>query len=75
MQPTGDDKENCVEFLSVSFFDFPSIQFANPQHLTDRLENEHLGNMDQYRITRECPLPYSVDNPQQEDEEDEEDKA
>ncbi|KAG1816904.1 EXS family-domain-containing protein [Suillus variegatus] len=40
-----------------------------------RLENEHLGNMDQYRITRECPLPYSVDNPQQEDEEDEEDKA
>ncbi|KAG1876839.1 EXS-domain-containing protein, partial [Suillus tomentosus] len=40
-----------------------------------RLENEHLGNMDQYRITRECPLPYSVDNPQQEDEEDDEDKA
>ncbi|KAG2109842.1 EXS family protein/ERD1/XPR1/SYG1 family protein [Suillus discolor] len=40
-----------------------------------RLENEHLGNMDQYRITRECPLPYSVDNPQQEDEEDEDDKA
>jgi hypothetical protein len=27
----------------------------------DRLENEHLGNMDQYRITREVPLPYSFD--------------
>ena len=29
--------------------------------LQDRLENEHLGNMDQYRITREVPLPYSFD--------------
>jgi hypothetical protein len=27
----------------------------------DRLENEHLGNMDQYRITREVPLPYTFD--------------
>ncbi|KAG6816137.1 hypothetical protein H0H87_008371 [Tephrocybe sp. NHM501043] len=27
----------------------------------DRLENEHLGNMDQYRVTREVPLPYSFD--------------
>jgi hypothetical protein len=27
----------------------------------DRLENEHLGNVDQYRITREVPLPYSFD--------------
>ncbi|KIK56661.1 hypothetical protein GYMLUDRAFT_174084, partial [Collybiopsis luxurians FD-317 M1] len=26
-----------------------------------RLENEHLGNMDQYRVTREVPLPYSFD--------------
>ncbi|KIJ15952.1 hypothetical protein PAXINDRAFT_155473 [Paxillus involutus ATCC 200175] len=26
-----------------------------------RLENEHLGNMDQYRVTRELPLPYSID--------------
>ena len=25
---------------------------------TDRLENEHLGNVDQYRVTREVPLPY-----------------
>lgn len=26
-----------------------------------RLENEHLGNMDQYRVTQEVPLPYSFD--------------
>lgn len=26
-----------------------------------RLENEHLGNADQYRVTRELPLPYTVD--------------
>ncbi|CAL1699593.1 unnamed protein product [Somion occarium] len=27
-----------------------------------RLENEHLGNVDQYRVTREVPLPYSFDD-------------
>ena len=26
------------------------------------MENEHLGNMDQYRVTREVPLPYSFDD-------------
>ncbi|KAJ7100200.1 EXS family-domain-containing protein [Mycena belliarum] len=26
-----------------------------------RLENEHLGNVDQYRVTREVPLPYSLE--------------
>ncbi|KAL4079440.1 EXS family protein/ERD1/XPR1/SYG1 family protein [Scleroderma citrinum] len=26
-----------------------------------RVENEHLGNMDQYRVMREVPLPYSID--------------
>ncbi|KAF8637930.1 hypothetical protein AX17_002551 [Amanita inopinata Kibby_2008] len=26
-----------------------------------RLENEHLGNVDQYRVTREVPLPYTFD--------------
>ncbi|KAG7094754.1 hypothetical protein E1B28_005570 [Marasmius oreades] len=35
-----------------------------------RLENEHLGNMDQYRVTREVPLPYSLDD----DAEDDDDK-
>ncbi|KAG5349909.1 hypothetical protein C0989_001313 [Termitomyces sp. Mn162] len=33
----------------------------------DRLENEHLGNMDQYRVTREVPLPYSFDHTHAED--------
>ncbi|KAJ7598997.1 EXS-domain-containing protein [Mycena floridula] len=36
-----------------------------------RLENEHLGNMDQYRITREVPLPYAFDDTPQEDVDDE----
>ena len=27
-----------------------------------RVENEHLGNVDQYRVTREVPLPYSIDD-------------
>ncbi|KAG6873652.1 hypothetical protein C0995_012583 [Termitomyces sp. Mi166 len=27
-----------------------------------RLENEHLGNMDQYRVTHEVPLPYSFEH-------------
>ncbi|KAI0287536.1 EXS family-domain-containing protein [Russula brevipes] len=41
-----------------------------------RLENEHLGNMDQYRITREVPLPYSFDELVHEtDAGDEDDKA
>ncbi|KAF5381280.1 hypothetical protein D9615_008351 [Tricholomella constricta] len=49
-----------------------------------RLENEHLGNMDQYRVTREVPLPYSFDDARaaaeghgadDEEDEDEEDKA
>lgn len=30
--------------------------------MTDRLENEHLGNMDQYRATREVPLPYALND-------------
>lgn len=36
-----------------------------------RLENEHLGNMDQYRVTREVPLPYSFDDASREDDPDE----
>ncbi|KAI5121712.1 hypothetical protein M0805_002105 [Coniferiporia weirii] len=27
-----------------------------------RLENEHIGNTDQYRVTREVPLPYRIDS-------------
>ncbi|KAI0346442.1 EXS-domain-containing protein [Trametopsis cervina] len=39
-----------------------------------RLENEHLGNVDQYRVTREVPLPYSFDDAGHETEGDEDDK-
>ena len=42
--------------------------------IADRLENEHLGNMDQYRVTREVPLPYSFDDQVHEDDGDEEDR-
>lgn len=34
-----------------------------------RLENEHLGNVDQYRVTREVPLPYSLGTVDRDDEE------
>ena len=37
-----------------------------------RLENEHLGNMDQYRVTREVPLPYSFDEAVQDSDDEEE---
>jgi len=41
-----------------------------------RVENEHLGNADQYRVTREMPLPYSLTNAENQDDSDsdEEDK-
>jgi len=38
-----------------------------------RLENEHLGNMDQYRATREVPLPYAL-NDRNADDDDGEDE-
>ncbi|KAJ7269844.1 EXS family protein/ERD1/XPR1/SYG1 family protein [Mycena rebaudengoi] len=38
-----------------------------------RLENEHLGNVDQYRVTREVPLPYSLENPTAADPDDDDD--
>lgn len=44
--------------------------------LAVRVENEHLGNADQYRVTREVPLPYTFDNGEAPDDsdEDEDDK-
>ncbi|EAU89280.2 EXS family protein/ERD1/XPR1/SYG1 family protein [Coprinopsis cinerea okayama7 len=39
-----------------------------------RLENEHLGNMDQYRVTREVPLPYLFDDPHQDDRDEDDDE-
>ena len=38
-----------------------------------RLENEHLGNIDQYRVTREVPLPYTYDDHSHESDGDEDD--
>jgi len=36
---------------------------AKPDLITlVRLENEHLGNIDQYRVTRDVPLPYIFDS-------------
>ncbi|KAJ7185649.1 EXS family-domain-containing protein [Mycena filopes] len=35
-----------------------------------RVENEHLGNVDQYRVTREVPLPYSLDERRGDDADD-----
>lgn len=39
-----------------------------------RVENEHIGNVDQYRVTREMPLPYSLDSlPDMYDDDDDDD--
>ncbi|KAF8201829.1 EXS family protein/ERD1/XPR1/SYG1 family protein [Pholiota molesta] len=38
-----------------------------------RLENEHLGNMDQYRVTREVPLPYAIDERRRDYDQDDDD--
>ncbi|KAJ7778282.1 hypothetical protein B0H16DRAFT_882527 [Mycena metata] len=35
---------------------FPYVDWARLTCATDRLENEHLGNADKYRVTREVPL-------------------
>jgi len=43
--------------------------------MQDRLENEHIGNMDQYRITREMPLPYQIEERAQEDEDDDQEST
>jgi xenotropic and polytropic retrovirus receptor 1 len=45
---------NFCEILTLSLLLHPDLP-------PDRLENEHLGNMDQYRITREVPLPFTVE--------------
>ena len=37
------------------------------------MENEHIGNMDQYRVTREVPLPYSFDAGHESDADEEDD--
>lgn len=44
---------------------FQAISFLK----TVRLENEHLGNVDQYRVTREVPLPYPLETMNRDDDE------
>jgi hypothetical protein len=56
----------AVEFLFVAHFCILSCVHGD----SDRLENEHTGNMDQYRVTREMPLPYRIQDAD-EDEDDE----
>lgn len=34
------------------------------------MENEHIGNTDQYRVTREVPLPYSFESADDGDDDD-----
>ena len=45
--------------LAVYIILFPNL-FLTILVLLVRLENEHIGNIDQYRVTREVPLPYTV---------------
>ena len=39
------------------------------------MENEHLGNVDQYRVTREVPLPYSFEDPGHDDDDEDDRKS
>ncbi|KAF8546613.1 hypothetical protein OG21DRAFT_1518057 [Imleria badia] len=39
--------------------------------VSDRLENEHSGNIDQYRLMREVPLSYNFSNEEEEEHEEE----
>lgn len=59
--------------ISVSKLHYHIRPFPDTVPLKDRLENEHLGNMDQYRATREVPLPYSFDDQAHESDGDEDD--
>ena len=49
-----------MELLYVLFIILAFLHRIKLLHLV-RLENEHIGNTDQYRVTREVPLPYQFD--------------
>jgi hypothetical protein len=56
----------CLEILRRAHWNIcSSLVSANRDRKSDilncedRLENEQVGNMDQYRVTREVPLPYN----------------
>ena len=57
----GDVKEGAVEFLSV-IIPFVRDHDCNPcSTISDRVENKHLSNTEEYRATRDVPLPYNFD--------------
>lgn len=73
----GDVAEGAMEFLCVVVLLLavswrPRLTCAT---MSDRLENEHLGNIDQYRVTREVPLPYHFDTHSNEEEEEHEEES
>lgn len=70
----GDAQKAAVERLCVPRLSLSLL--CDPLNIspTDRLENEHLGNMDQYRVTREVPLPYTFDDRSHETDMDEDDR-
>jgi hypothetical protein len=51
---------NFCKSLSLLIFDI-AWHTGSSNEYTDRLETEHIGNMDQYRVNREIPLPYASD--------------
>jgi hypothetical protein len=61
-----------VELLSVNlyFVSLSPILNANCCCFPVRLENEHIGNADQFRVTREVPLPYVFTGDKDSDDED-----
>ena len=58
-----------------SAYNLPGFRSANRLRPAVRLENEHLGNIDQYRVTREVPLPYTHEDHLHESDGDDEDDA
>ena len=61
-----------MEFLYVFLIIQPPVHLSKI-NFSDRLENEHLGNMDQYRVTREVPLPYLFNDPHRDTDPDDDD--
>ena len=51
---------NFCKSISFLFF-YIALNTENSNEYADRLETEHVGNMDQYRVNREIPLPYAFD--------------
>ena len=57
----GDVKEGAVEHLYVIILFVRDHDCNTCSTISDRLENKHLSNTQEYRVTREVPLPYSFD--------------